>query len=186
MLGYPKSDFSGYQIKPVSRADADCMVKAHYLHRWPGVTVLRLGMWKSSLLVGICIFALPPLETMKRYKVQLAWELARLFILDSEPFNSETWFIAQSIRWIKRNHRSVEILVSYADPSAKHSGLIYKAGNWIEDGKTDQERKTPRFDYQANGRMYSRRSHVPEGSLITRVPRVSKFRFIYRLRKAEA
>jgi hypothetical protein len=180
---YPKSDFSPYSIKPVERNEANYMIRAHYLHRWPGVVVLNLGMWKNSLLVGIYTFALPPRETMIRYKVKLAWELARLFILDSEPFNSESWFIAQNIRWIKRNFPQVEMLVSYADPSAFHSGLIYKASNWKSDGRTDDDRKTPRFDYQANGRMYSRRSHVPNGALITRIPRVSKFRFIYRLRK---
>lgn len=47
-------------------------------------------MWRDETLVGVVVFALPPRETAKRYRVKVAWELARLFILDSEPFNAET------------------------------------------------------------------------------------------------
>lgn len=74
--------------------------------------------------------------------------------------------------------------MSYADPSVGHMGTVYKAANWIPDGRTDDERKTPRFDYAdaATGKKYSRRGHVPEGVIIKRVPRVSKHRFYYPLR----
>ena len=183
-LGYPKSDFSKYSIKPVSRAEAHPLILSHYLRKWPGVVVLTLGMYREENLVGIIVFALPPRETMKRYKVSLVWELARLYILDSEPFNSETWFMSRAIKYVKRNCSKVKALVSYADPSRGHVGLIYKAGNWQTDGRTDQERKTPRFDYSVNGKIYSRRSHVPDGSNVIRVPRISKFRFVYYLQKS--
>jgi hypothetical protein len=181
MAEYPRSDFSGYSIRPASHAEADALVHAHYLHRWPGVVTLILGMWRGPFLVGVCVFALPPRETMKRYRVALAWELARLYIRDSEPFNSETWFMARAIKYVKANFPQVGVLVSYADPSAGHQGVIYKAANWTQDGRTDQERKTPRFDYRVAGKTYSRRSHVPEGATVSRIPRVSKFRFTYRL-----
>jgi hypothetical protein len=75
----------------------------------------------------------------------------------------------------------VKALVSYADPSHGHSGTIYRAANWQQDGRTDQERKTPRFDYGVGEKIYSRRSHVPEGVAVLRIPRVSKFRYVYRL-----
>ena len=183
MNTYPKSDLSLYSIGPANRKEADPLVRTHYLHRWPGVVVSTIGMWRGPLLVGVIVFALPPRETMKRYNVPLAWELARLFIFDSEPFNSETWFMAKAIRWVRKEHPEVKLLVSYADPSHGHQGVIYKAANLKQDGRTDQERKTPRFDYSVAGKIYSRRSHVPEGAIIVRVPRVSKFRFVYYLHK---
>ena len=178
---YPRSDFSIYSIAPASRFESDTLVMAHYLHRWPGVVTATLGMWRGPFLVGVIVFAFPPRETPKRYRVTIAWELARLYVLDSEPFNSETWFMARAIKWLRGAFPQVEMLVSYADPSAGHKGTIYKAANWISDGRTDQERKTPRFDYAVDGKVFSRRSHVPDGATITRVPRVSKFRFIYPL-----
>jgi hypothetical protein len=182
-MSYPRSNFENYSVQVATRAECESFIKAHYLHRWPGVVVLILAAYRDSLPVGCIVFALPPRETMKRYKVSLAWELARLYLLDSEPFNSETWLIAKAFKWIKKHFPKVELIVSYADPSVGHQGVIYKAANFEIDGKTDQERKTPRFDYSVEGKIYSRRSHVPEGSVITRVPRVSKFRYIYRLRK---
>ena len=176
-----------YTVEPVRRSDVDDLVKAHYLHRWPGVVVCTLGLKDSGRLgyVGTIVFALPPRETAKRYKVSVAWELARLFILDITPKNTETWFMARAIAYIKKHRPDVELLVSYADPSVGHKGVIYRAGNWISDGRTDQERKTPRFDYSVGNKIYSRRAHVPVGAIITRIPRVSKLRFVYWMTKHE-
>jgi hypothetical protein len=182
-MSYPSSNFESYSLRVSNRKECETFIKAHYLRRWPGVTVLILAIYRTEVRVGCIVFSLPPRETMVRYKVTLAWELARLYLEDSEPFNSETWAISQAFKFIKRNFQKVELIVSYADPSVGHRGVIYKAANFICDGRTDQERKTPRFDYGVNGKIYSRRSHVPEGSTIVRIPRVSKFRYIYRLRK---
>lgn len=169
-------------IEPIERTVADRMIKAHYLGRWPGVCVLTLGMFHDDLVEGVIVFALPPRETMKRYG-GLTWELARLWIADHVPANAETWLIAKAVAYIKRHHSEVRWLISYADPSAGHSGTIYKAANWKADGRTDDERKTPRFDYRdaVTGKHYSRRGHVPEGTQLVRVPRVSKYRFFYEM-----
>lgn len=181
-MSYPKSDFSEYSVGPASRSEADPLVFSHYLKRWPGVVVLTLGMWRGPFIVGVIVFALPPREMAKRYEVTVCWELARLYVMDTEPFNSETWFMSRAIKFIRSNHPTVEALVSYADPSAGHSGTIYRAANWQQDGRTDQERKTPRFDYGVGVKTYSRRSQVPEGAEVTRIPRVSKFRYVYRMK----
>lgn len=158
------------------------MIRRHYIGRWPGVCVLILALKRGSVAIGVIVFALPPRETMKRYG-GMTWELARLWLDDSVPKNAETYLIGRAVRYIRQHHRDVKALVSYADPSVGHAGTIYKAANWTPDGRTDQERKTPRFDYadSATGKRYSRRGHVPEGVVITRIPRVSKHRFVYRL-----
>lgn len=171
------------RVSPCSREQASPMIARHYLGKWPGVCVLTLGIWCDGVVVGVVVFALPPRETSKRYGAE-AWELARLWVDGGLPSNAETWALAQAVRYVRGNRKDVSVLVSYADPSAGHQGTIYKAGNWSSDGRTDQERKTPRFDYadSRTGKRYSRRSHVPEGVEIVRIPRVSKHRFVYRLR----
>jgi len=160
----------------------DAMIKAHYLGKWPGVCVLVLALKREQELLGTVVFALPPRETSKRYG-GVTWELARLWLHDAVPQNGETYLMARAVRYIRRNHPAVKVLVSYADPSVGHAGTIYKAANWQSDGRTDQERKTPRFDYAdaVSGKRYSRRGHVPAGVTIKRIPRVSKWRFIYRM-----
>lgn len=169
-------------IVPASRHDTDTMIRQHYIGKWPGVCVLILAMKRDAELLGVIVFALLPRETSKRYGGE-TWELARLWLQDHVPQNAETWLIARAVRYVKRNFTAVKVLVSYADPSAGHAGTIYKAANWTLDGRTDQERKTPRFDYvdAHTGKKYSRRGHVPKGIEIKRVPRISKHRFIYRL-----
>lgn len=141
--------------------------------------MLTLGLMSRNTLRGIMVFALPPSQTYVRYGCP-TWELARLWCDDVLPRNTESWFIAQAVKYIKRHHHNVvSALVSYADPSMGHSGTVYKAANWLCDGRTDSDRKTPRFDYVVGDKVYSRRAHVPDGAVVVRKPRVSKHRFIY-------
>lgn len=70
-----------------------------------------------------------------------------------------------------------------ADPSAGHTGTIYRAANWRQDGMTDDERKSPRCDYVdlRTGKKYGRRGNMPPDAVVVRKPRVSKYRFMLAL-----
>lgn len=124
-MSYPKSDFSDYSVGPASRSEAHPLVLSHYLKRWPGVVVLTLGMWRGPFIVGTIVFALPPRETMKRYGVTVCWELARLYVMDTEPFNSETWFTSRAIKFIRSNHPQVEALVSSKNDHLQESLTLF-------------------------------------------------------------
>lgn len=170
----------------VYRADvATCreFIEAHYLKKRPAITLLCMIMEWNAKKVGCVVYSAPPRETEKRYGGK-TWELARLYLLDEVPKNAETWLIAQSVKFIRRVYPDVKVLVSYADPSAGHKGTIYKAANWSSDGMTDEGRKTPRCDYVAiaTGKKYGRKGNIPPGVLVERVPRVSKHRFVLRLK----
>jgi hypothetical protein len=178
--------FESYHIKKIDRAQAHPMVAAHYLHKWPGVVRAIYGLFDNALPIGVIIFSEPPRETNKRYGAP-TFELARLWITDEAPFNSETWFISRALKALASDFEHVQFVVSYADPSAGHIGTIYKASNWIPDGQTDEGRKTPRFDLQdpVSGKVYSRYSHIPEGAKqnLVRKPRISKYRYKFDLNK---
>ena len=163
-------------------AEVAPFVSAHYLGKKPAIILLCLVMEHQSVPVGCIIYSAPSRETSIRYG-GLTWELARLYIVDAVPCNAETWLIAKSIRHIKRTRRDVKFLVSYADPSVGHTGLIYRAANWRCDGRTDQERKSPRCDYvdAKTGKKYGRKGNMPTDAQVERIPRVSKSRFIYPL-----
>lgn len=169
-------------VRKADRCEVDWMIRRHYIHKWPGVTVAILGLYAHSEPVGVTVFALPPVETYVRYG-GLTWELARLWVDDNQPRNTESWFISRAIRYVKHHHRDVKAIVSYADPSAGHTGTVYRAANWEHDGMTDHDRTTPRFDYRVvGGKTYSRHSHLPDGVSIERIPRVPKHRYVWRLR----
>ncbi len=179
----PPLYFSGdLSVREADRIETDWMIRRHYLGKWPGVVVAILGLYRGGEPRGVIVFSLPPPETFVRYG-GLTWELGRLWVDDAEPTNTESWFIARSVRYVRRFHRGVVALVSYADPRAGHSGTIYRASNWLEDGRTDDERQTPRFDYIADGKRYSRSAHVPSDANAERIARVSKHRFWMPLRR---
>ena len=173
-------------IRKCSIAAVGQFIARHYLGKPPAVVLLCLVMTCDTEPVGCIVYAAPPRETETRYGGK-TWELDRLFIEDSVSANAETWLIAQSIRYIKKNIPGVRFLVSYADPSAGHSGTIYTAANWTRDGRTDEGRKTPRSDYvdADTGQKYGRKSHIPDGARIERIPRISKARFVYTLQRGK-
>lgn len=149
------------------------IVGCHYLHRMPAVTPCALALMVDGWIRGALLWSIPPRESGPG-----CWELSRLWCAEELPKNSESWFIAQAVQHVRRTHQSVRRLVSYADPAAGHSGTIYRAANWHYDGLTDSERKTPRFDYWANGRRLGRASHGT-GLLVEKRRRTPKHRFTY-------
>ena len=165
-------------VRRCSVSDVDAFIKAHYLKKRPAIVMLCLMMICDEKPIGCIIYSAPPKETSKRYGGE-TWELARLYLLDEIPKNAETWLIGKSVKWIKREHRHVVHLVSYADPSVGHSGVIYKAANWRADGRTDDERKSPRCDYydDRTGKKYGRKGNMPADAIVVRRPRISKWRF---------
>jgi hypothetical protein len=167
-------------IREAPIADLRLFISSHYLRKRPAVVVLALEIIFQSQPVGMVIYSLPPRECSTRFG-GVTWELARLYLIDSVPRNAESWAISASVRHIRKTRPEVRFLVSYADPSAGHSGTIYRAANWRFDGMTDAGRKTPRCDYVdgRTGKKYGRKSHLPADARVVRVPRVSKYRFVF-------
>jgi len=172
-------------LRPCNVGEVGSFLAAHYLRKRPAIVLLCLAMFHRDRPVGCIVFSAPPMQAEKRYGGKV-WELSRLYLLDAMPRNSESWLIGKAIKYIKRNFREVTHLLSYADPSAGHRGTIYAASNWRLDGMTDDERKTPRCDYFAasTGQKYGRRGNVSIGIEVQRLPRASKFRFVFQLRNA--
>ena len=165
-------------VRRCSIVEVDDFIKAHYLAKRPAIVLLCLVAEKEGEPIGCIVYSAPPHEAEIRYGGRV-WELARLYLLDEIPRNAESWLIGQSVRYIKRHHKDVKYLLSYADPSVGHTGTIYKAANWRSDGRTDSERKTPRCDYydSRTGKKYGRRGNMPLDAVVVRKPRVSKWRF---------
>jgi len=56
-------------------------------------------------------------------------ELRRLCCVDRTPKNTESFFIAKTLQWLKKNTQ-IKTVVSYADMEQNHVGTIYKASNF--------------------------------------------------------
>jgi len=62
-------------------------------------------------------------------------ELRRLCCIDDTPKNTESYFIGNTLRWLKKNTK-IKFVISYADSNYNHSGIIYKASNFKYAGMT--------------------------------------------------
>ena len=62
-------------------------------------------------------------------------EIRRFACLDKCPKNTESYFLSKIIWWLKKN-TNIDDILSYADQSVGHKGIIYKASNFKYIGKT--------------------------------------------------
>lgn len=120
------------QVIRLNKRDADPMIHSHYLSQWPNNVMLTMGLKCKRDFVGVITYSIPHKKLQDRFGIE-TWELSRLWINDSIPKNAETFLIGRSIRYIKKEHINLKTLISFADPEHGHSGVIYKASNWIQD-----------------------------------------------------
>jgi hypothetical protein len=64
-------------------------------------------------------------------------ELKRLCCIDDTPKNTESYFIGNTLRWLKKNTK-IKRVISYADTTYSHEGTIYKATNFKHMGMTNK------------------------------------------------
>lgn len=114
----------------------EIIVKNHYLHRKPNC-VHAFGLYDNGLLLGVIIYGIPASDSVmqicgKEEKKNVI-ELVRLWTVDDGLRNKESYLISHSLKMIP-----YEIVISYADASYGHVGIVYQATNWIYTGLTDR------------------------------------------------
>lgn len=91
----------------------------HYLGR-----AMRGFAWSDEF--GVAVFANPSSRRLPQH----SWlELIRWCLTGTPNGGSRQW--AQIRRWLLASRPDVTTVVSYSDPSAGHTGALYKACNWI-------------------------------------------------------
>jgi hypothetical protein len=68
------------------------------------------------------------------------WELTRLWAPDGHDRNLLTGAISEAIRVLKQVEPDIDLVMSYADPSAGHEGFVYRAASWIPVGRSEEVR----------------------------------------------
>lgn len=126
------------------------VIQHHYLHRRPSIS-FAFGLIYDKVLLGVCTFGTPASRQTQisacKEKPESVIELNRLWVDDSMPRNTESWFVTRCLALLPPR-----IVISYADSAHGHVGYIYRALNFFFAGMTDEDRKTPRFDYVVSGK----------------------------------
>ena len=113
--------------------------KWHYSKNVNGVRIQYcFGLYYQNALIGAMTYGgIGMAGVWKKYakKESDLLELNRLCCIDATPKNTESYFIAKTLRWLNTNTKAM-IVVSYADPFYGHKGTIYKASNFEFVGQT--------------------------------------------------
>lgn len=118
----------------ISREEAKPFIlDIHYAHRFPSISYVY-GLFDDGELIGVCSYGTPASSTLLKgvcgieYKDRVK-ELNRLVLKYNRP-NEASFFISQTFKLLPRNL----IIVSYADTSQNHIGVVYQATNFIYTG----------------------------------------------------
>jgi hypothetical protein len=177
-------------VRPVPQALAkELLVREHYLHSFPGGTHLCFGVFCSKRLMGALTLGAGPAQAyamVEGAKPRDCLALTRLWLSEDLPKNSESACIGVVLRALKQ-YTNLRFVVSYADPTQGHLGVIYQATNWLYTGLSQG---TPLYDI-GDGKQYHSRTLSQiygtrsvkylrdHGMEVNQVPQQGKHRYIY-------
>lgn len=126
-----------YDIKKISYSECKHLIlEKHYLRRKTSATYCY-GLYDNDKLVGCVTFGNAIPITMKKSVCGEEWmdkvyELNRLYLEDYLPKNTASWFVSRVFKLLPKPL----IIVSYADNSVGHNGIVYQALNFYFTGKS--------------------------------------------------
>ena len=97
------------------------------------------GPFGLPKMIGAMVYGEPAMpDVSKKYwpkNPKIVLELNRLCCIDDTLKNTESYFIGQTMRWLKKNS-DYRVIISFADTAQGHTGTIYKATNFKHKGMT--------------------------------------------------
>ena len=139
---------------------AALLVRHHYLHAMCAGVRLCFGVFAQGQLLGVLALNAGPIggpRLVAGASTRDCLSLARLWLADELPRNSESRVLALLVRAL-RQHTSVRFLLSYADPAVApggvpHVGYVYQAAGWLYTGLSEPQ---PFFDLGDGRRLHTR------------------------------
>lgn len=157
-----------YDVESISEADAKRFVIAHHYSGSYPATRCRVGLFRRGVLAGVAVFSVPMNQRVIPRRLGLlvdqGADLGRFVLLDSVPFNGETWFLKRAFA-VAQAELSIRGVVAYCDPVPReaqgqvikpgHFGTIYRAHNAKPAGRSSPRTLTI---CRATGRAISPRT----------------------------
>lgn len=130
------------EIRPMKSSRAKRFIRKHHYtgtcHNGPKCW----GLIMDGELAGVTAFANPITEDIRR-KIfgdsfrGTVFGLHRVVTLDKCPKNTESWFVRKALDCFKADSPQYWAVVSFADSTLGHTGMIYQALNAIYFGMTE-------------------------------------------------
>lgn len=131
-----------WRVDSCPHAEAVALCRAHHYTAGAPNTGQTHGLypvdgWPLVAPIGAALW-LPPTRTAAEHVAGEHWRgvlaLSRLVVIPTAPRNAASFLLAASMRLLDRTRWPV--LVTYADTRLGHTGAIYKATGWTEEGPT--------------------------------------------------
>lgn len=131
-----------YRVEQIAcKMAKEYIKKNHYSHGCHNGPSPCYGLFDGQNLIGCLMFATPCSENVRASVFGVdhkdaVTELHRLHILDCTPKNTESWFISRCLKLLKQDKPQIKAVLSFADLTEGHTGIIYQATNAYRLGKT--------------------------------------------------
>jgi hypothetical protein len=177
-------------VKPIPHSIArQICIKNHYLHSYPGGSVLNFGIFSSERLVGVAVLGVGPANLHCLFRDAQGHQvlcLTRLWLDERLGRNSESRALAIILRQLRQHQSLVKAVVAYSDPLAGHNGGIYRAAGFLYLG---QSTAMPKYQLPDGSIYHSRslshsfgthsvRHFQSHGVKVALVPQASKFVYV--------
>jgi hypothetical protein len=151
-----------FEVEVILPEEAEaCYEKWHYLGKQDFLATIHFGAKTPGELWGAISYGTPNASGLNGYWTPETqdgwWEIKRLALSDDLPKNSESRFIAISLRFLRKFY-PVKGVVTYADDGVGHTGIIYRASGFNYKGLTE-----PKNDYWVDGEIQQRGSTTGMG-----------------------
>ncbi len=129
------TNLDAYTIAQIDYQTAmQIVIENHYLHRKAPCSK-AFGLFnENKKLVGVVVYGVSASSTLLKgiagpEHAQNVYELTRLWVHDDVPKNGESFLIGNTLKLLDK-----EFIVSYADTSQNHVGVVYQATNFLYTG----------------------------------------------------
>jgi hypothetical protein len=132
---WPKDIFTNFEIKQYSAITGTRMgefvKRLHYSKSLARGCNKTFVLWSNGLIYGVAMFGSPVSRKAVMYSSGKGSviECKRFVLARKAPKNVASWFLAKCIKELKRD-KSIDTILSYADPEQDHKGTLYKAANF--------------------------------------------------------
>ncbi len=136
----PTPALRNLRVQTISPRIAKPVLRNHYLGSLPGATQISFGVFNGPSLEGVVTLGCGPINGHRLVRGATRDDylcLSRLWLSDRLPRNSESRVIAVVARLL-RKYTAVKFLLSYADPTHGHRGIVYQAAGWTYIGMSSQ------------------------------------------------
>ena len=148
----------------------------HYLKTMPAGIMAVYGLFDENKFkcLGACVFTNGRIQYEGVYL-----EFARLWITDDLGKNIESYFVSRCLKLLAAKHSSYKGVVTWSDCNIGHDGTIYKALNFVFDGKSRVVNK-----YKGTNKKTIYQRTATKGSVLIAKDK-PKNRFVYYFDKKE-